>query len=92
LTTPWFGKNVLGELRKMLNRKLDLEKLYRPQKTDHRDLNKRDAEITILRGTLAEIYYLLRDRSSKGIDNAMSHIEAVFPDLKKLRVHIIENK
>ena len=42
------------------------------------DLNRRDAETAMLRGTLAEAYYLLKDRSSRGIDKAISNIEEVF--------------
>ena len=46
------------------------------------DLSGHDMEITILHGTLAEVYYLLKDRGNKGIENAMSHIETVCPDVR----------
>ena len=49
---------------------------------EYQILNRHDAEITVLRGALAEIYYLLKDRRSRGIDSAIFHIETVFPDLK----------
>ena len=48
----------------------------------YRNINKRDPEIILLRGIMAEIYYLLKDRRSKGIDNVMLRIEKVFPDIK----------
>ena len=48
----------------------------------NRDLNRSDAEIRILYGTLAEVYYLMKDRGNKGIESAMSHIETVLPDVK----------
>ena len=52
------------------------------KKTSNKNITRYDAEITILHGTLAEVYYLLKDRRNKGIEDAMSHIETIFPDLK----------
>ena len=46
------------------------------------DISGHDTEITILHGTLAEVYYLLKDRGNKGIENAMYHIETVYPDVR----------
>jgi len=48
----------------------------------YQDLNRNDAEISILYCTLAEVYYLIKDRGNKGIESAMSHIETVLPDVK----------
>ena len=41
-----------------------------------------DAEIIVLRGILFEVYYLLKDRNSKDINDAMCLIKRVFPDVK----------
>ena len=41
-----------------------------------------DSKILILRGTLLEVYYLLKDRQSKAIGDALFIIENVLPDVK----------
>ena len=60
----------------------DVMKVTNLKKPTYQDLNRRDAEIIMLRAILAETYYLLKDRRSRGIDNAMFHIEAVCPEVK----------
>ena len=51
----------------------------------YKDLNRRDAEIAMFRGILVEVYYLLKDRGGKGIDDAMFHIEKFLPYIKNYK-------
>ena len=57
-------------------------KINNLQKPEYQEHSRYDAEITVLRGALAEIYYLLKDRRSRGIENAMFQIETILPDVK----------
>jgi len=57
-------------------------KINNLQKREYQEHSRYDAEITVLRGALAEIYYLLKDRRSRGIENAMFQIETILPDVK----------
>ena len=54
----------------------------RLEKLSYQNLNRSEAEIILLRGTLAEIYCVLKDHRSRGIDNVMFHIESVYPCVK----------
>ena len=65
---------------------MNILKVDDPKVQKNQNLEKCDAEITLLRGTLAEIYYLLKDRKGGGIDNAMLHIESTLPDVKKYKL------
>ena len=58
----------------------------RLEKLTYKNLNRSEAEITLLRGILAQIYYVLKDRNCNrrcgGIDNVILNIESVCPDVK----------
>ena len=48
-------------------------------------VNNHDAEIAIFQGVLAEIYYLLTDRSSRAVRDVMFLIEGIIPKVKNYK-------
>ena len=55
------------------------------QEAEVQEMNGCTTQNIVLRGALAEIYYLLKDRNSRAIGDAMFLIENLFPEVKNYK-------